>query len=393
VRPSAAWVAAGLMSAAAGAAGFEVELSAPPAGQAAFGLVRVVASVFPPGAVERVEFFVDGRRVGVVVESPHELVVDVGQENVAHEFRVVAHGPGAATAAAAVTTPAIRVDAQFSVELQQLYVTARLGGRRVLDLTQDDFEVLDEGRRQELVTFARGDIPFTAVVLVDASLSMDANKLAIALAGARAFVGGMRPLDEAKVVVFSDRMIAATRFAGPADVAAFDLGEPVATGGTSVNDHLYLALKLLEARQGRRVVVLLSDGMDTTSALRLREVLFKVRQSQALVYWIRPLERGGRVLDPDRARRLYSAWKSGAEHADELDLLAEVVAESGGRILEGNPLDDLTAEFDEVLRELREQYVLGFYPAGARHDGRWHRVEVRVRRPGVGARAGGYLDF
>ena len=90
----------------------------------------------------------------------------------AHKFRVIAHGPGAATAAAAVTTPAITVDAQFSVELQQLYATARLDGRRVLDLTRDDFEVLDEGRRQELVTFARGDIPFTAVVLVDASLSM-----------------------------------------------------------------------------------------------------------------------------------------------------------------------------------------------------------------------------
>jgi VWFA-related protein len=378
---------------AAGAEALEVVLAGPPAGQAAFGSVQVGATVNPPGAAERVEFFVDGRRVGVIAKPPYELLVDVGQENVGHEFRVVAHGSGAATAIATVTTPAIAVDAQFSVELQQLYLTARHDGRRVLDLGREDFVVLDKGRRQELVTFARGDIPFTAVVLVDASLSMDANKLAIALAGAQAFVGGMRPLDEAKVVVFSDRMIAATPFAGPQDAAAFDLGGAAATGGTSVNDHLYLALKLLEARQGRRVVVLLSDGMDTTSALRLREVLFKVRQSQALVYWIRPLERGGRVLDPVRARSLFSPWKSGPEHADELELLAEIVAESGGRILEGSPLDDLTDEFDEVLRELREQYVLGFYPTEARHDGRWHRVEVRVRRHGVGARAGGYLDF
>lgn len=389
----AVWAVAGLLSAAAGAEMLEVVLSAPTAGQAVFGSVRVVAEVAPPGAAERVEFFVDGRPAGVAAGPPHEIVVDVGQENVAHRFRVVAHGPGGATAVAEVTTPAIEVDAQFSVELQQLYVTARQDARRVLDLSQDDFEVLDEGRRQELVTFARGDIPFTAVVLVDASLSMEANKLAIALAGAQAFVGGMRPLDEAKVVVFSDRMLAATSFAGPADSAAFDLGKAVATGGTSVNDHLYLALKLLEARQGRRVVVLLSDGMDTTSALRLREVLFKARQSQALVYWIRPLERGGRVLDRNRARKLFSSWKTGPEHADELDLLGQIVTESGGRILEGNPLDDLTDEFDEVLRELREQYVLGFYPADPRHDGRWHRVEVRVRRSGIDTRAGGYLDF
>jgi hypothetical protein len=298
--------------------------------QPAFGEVEITATVLATEKIARVVFLVDGALMGELKAAPYRLEIDLGQDNVEHRFAVVAHAVSGATAEVEITTPRVRVDEEISVRLQQLYVTVSRDDRRVLDLEAEDFRILDEARSQELVTFARGDIPFTAMVLVDSSTSMAGEKLSAALAGARTFFNGMERLDEGSLLVFSDRILHTTPFTTFPQVLVAGLERVNARGGTALNDFLYLALSRLETRQGRRVVILLSDGVDSHSILSMTNVLPHARRSQALIYWLRlPYAAAHDGADwglPD----LTTAWRDSESYRREFQLLGRAVSESGG---------------------------------------------------------------
>ena len=358
------------------------------------GRVDIEAVVMSEEEIERVAFYVDGMVMGELSDPPYVLSVNVGQDNVEHRFQVVAYGISGATGSSLLTTPAIRVDEEVSINLQQLYVTVTRGDQRVLDLERDDFAVLDEGRKQSLVTFARGDVPFTAVVLLDSSVSMKGPPLGSALAGAEAFLTSMDRLDEGKLLVFSDRILHSTPFTTFPDVLTAGLGNVEARGGTALNDHLYLALKQLEERQGRRVVILLSDGIDSHSVLSMSDVASKARRSQALIYWLRLPYRDEFPERGEDLPLITSAWRSTEDYRREFDLLKRTVEESGGRVQSLASLDEIEAAFRGIHAELRDQYVLGFYPQRPRHDGTWRQVRVRLRPAGLEVRSrDGYVDF
>jgi Ca-activated chloride channel family protein len=319
--------------------------------------------------------------------------VNLGEENRSHTFEVIATDVEGGEARETITTLPVPISAKYEVELQQLYVTATRDGERVLDLNEEDFSILDEGRPQELVTFAHGDVPFTAVLLIDGSASMYGSKMEAARAGAIAFVEGMRELDRGKVMVFSDVIQNSTPFSGVREVLTAGLTGVTGQGGTALNDHLYSALKLLEGRQGRRVVVLLSDGTDHHSTLKMEQVFERARLSQALLYWIRLGQVQG-VNTAGRSKTLSTAWRGPAEYQRQFDLLIRAVENSGGRIIDASSAADIRPIFIEILRELREQYALGYYPDNLRDDGRWHRVKVRVNVDGITVRThDGYVDL
>jgi Ca-activated chloride channel family protein len=368
----------------------EVALVAPEPGQAVFGPVEIRAEVYPlDAAIERVDFFVDGQFRGRAEQSPFELLLDVGQENAEHEFTAVAHGADGTTATASLRTPRLRSDLEVEVDLQQLYITAERRGSRVLDLTREQFSVFDDGVRQQIVTFERGDVPFTAVVLLDASLSMQGQRLRTALAGARALVDGMQTLDQAKLILFSDRLLHETPFTSFPSVLSVGLAGVRAQGGTALNDHLYLALKRLQRDQGRRVVILLSDGFDVESALDIEQVRKTPALGRSLLYWIR-LDQGKQ--SPDTT--WFSAWRDGEGHRRQLELLERTVLESGGDIVTPADLSGVEDSFVKILDELRSQYVIGYYAEPAHRDGRWRRVEVDVPASDVRLRARvGYYDL
>jgi Ca-activated chloride channel family protein len=390
-------IAAMLLSVAllsGGAPQVVVTITSPPAGYAAFGQVSVIAEVKAGEAVRRVVFFVDDHQVGAVTASPYRVVANLGEENVEHRFRAVAHMASGATGEATLVTPKIAVDQEVRFDLQQLYVSARSNGLRASDLKREEFEVIDGGESQEITAFARGDIPFAAVLLVDSSTSMQGERLAAALEGAKTFLAVMRPLDEVKLIVHCDHIITATPFTSVPEVLEASLGSVTAHGGTALADHLYLALKLLEQRQGRRVVVVLSDGVDSHSALSMPEVLFKARQSQALIYWIRLQDVDpGPQVDEDLPP-LFSAWHDKVWYRENARALKGAVEESGGTVTTIRHPGEIGPAFRGILEELREQYVLGYYPKDLRHDGGWRKVKVKVDRPGVRVLTrGGYLDF
>ncbi len=156
-----------------------VAFLSPPADQPSYGSVEIEVRIDPSVAARSVTFFADGRQVGVVTVPPYKVTASVGEENVEHTYRVVvttAGGPIEGT----LRTPRLQIDQSVTFELQQLYVTASDRGQRVLDLREDEFEVFDDGDRQDLHAFARGDVPLTPVVLLDASVSKHGQMLTAA---------------------------------------------------------------------------------------------------------------------------------------------------------------------------------------------------------------------
>ena len=373
--------------------GIDVYLVEPGPGQIVIGEVPLVAEVSSDEPVTRVEFFVDGTLVGTASQPPYRVLTDVGPDNVEHLIEVIAHGESGSRAVASLTTTPIQISGEFEFDLQQLYVTASRRGEAVHDLKQEDFEVRDKGKRQKIVSFARGDIPFTAVLLVDASQSMVGEKLVSAQRGVRDFADRMRPLDEVKLVVFSDNIRAVSPFTSYSDILTAGLERVTAVGGTAVNDVLYVALSRLEERQGRRVVILLSDAIDAHSALGMRHVLPSARRSRAIVYVIRTMA-GARADEPDKLSGAKSPWRDEEGHRAEFQQLVSLVDESGGKVFGVESAAGIEAAFQEIFSELRDHYVLGYYPSNQRGDGSWHKIRVKASQSNVDLRtSSGYLDY
>lgn len=368
-------------------------LVSPTEGDQVIGETTFEAEVVSVEPVREVTFFVDGRPVGAVSTPPYRLQVDLGDENRARRIQVVATDISGSQARYEVTTAPVPIAAEYSVDLQQLYVTVTQEDQWVDDLQRGDFTILDDGLQQQIVTFERGDIPFTAVLMFDSSSSMYGPKLEAARSGATTFIEGMHELDRGKVIVFSDVIQNSTPFSSVPEVLTAGFIGATGQGGTSVNDSLYAGLKLLSRRQGRRLVVLLSDGVDTHSVLDGREVVEQVRRSQAMIYWIRLLDPGKTEESEDRRKRA-SAWRTPADYRRQTESLRDLVKLSGGNTIPVESLSQIEPTFVEILRELRQQYAIGYYPNVQRNDGSWRKIKVRVRRPRVSVRTHeGYLDL
>ena len=377
-----------LLWAAPSSAAPSVRLVSPPPNQPLFGQVEIRAEVTGAKA-SRVEIYLDNLRVGVLEAPPWRLVVDVGPENAEHSIEVVAYGPAGPIGSASLRTLPLQIDDEIEVGLQQLYVVIDRGGQRASDLTREDFTILDDGEPQEIVTFERGEIPFTAVLLVDSSTSMAGSRLRTAVDGAKAFVGGMKRLDEAKMILFSDRILLETPFTSVPSILTLGLSGIEAQGGTALNDALYLGLNRLRGRQGRKVIILVSDGVDIESVLAMDQVQKIARHSQAVLYWLR-LRRQDEVLP---LTEIFSAWRDGQGHRRELELLRSTVLESGGRIETLDSLEQIQVSLQTLLKELREQYVLGYYPGRSKGSGTWHDLDLQVRGEGLQVRTQeGYLE-
>jgi Ca-activated chloride channel family protein len=362
---------------------FEIRFLQPVASQGLFGPTDVVLAATGANPV-RLELYYNGARVGALHAPPWKFKVDTGTENIDRTFRAVAVSGAGEKSEIELVLPKLQVDEVVDLSLRQLYVTASRNGMPALDLGRDDFRILDGGDRQSLVTFERGEAPLAALLLIDSSFSMKGEPLKAAIEGARTFAAGMQPLDEAMLLLFSDRVVHSSPFTGSAAKLVAGLTGTEASGGSAINDHLFVALQLLEERQGRRVVILLSDGIDVESLLPAAQVLNVGQRSQAMVYWIR-------IATEPYEMRHRSPWRDLASHTEEMNRLADLVASSGGRRIDIPRFEDAPKAFAGILQELRQQYVLGYYPKRLKHDGVWREIEVQSAGVDLRTRTG-YFD-
>src|SRR5688500_11008206 len=243
-------------------------------------------------------------------------------------------------------------------------------GRLVPGLEQADFSVSDNGKPADVGLFSNEPQPFTAVVMLDTSASMTAN-LELLNRAAEQFLLRLLPVDRAQVGAFNDKIQFSGKFTNDRDelIAALDdlyFGNP-----TRLNDAIAASLDALERVEGRRVVLVLTDGEDTASKIGFRTVQDRARDEEVMVYAI-GLE--SEMFNGQRVQRTRPSRD-----------LRKIADETGGGYFELKKTDELSPTFTRVAQELRSQYLLGFAPAAL--DGKVHKLEVRMNRPGLTARA------
>ena len=243
-------------------------------------------------------------------------------------------------------------------------------GRLVPMLERDEFTILDNGKPQD-ITFFQNDVqPFTVVVMMDYSASMTANLDRLA-AAAEQFILRMLPQDKGQVGAFSDKIQFSGTFTNDRDDLIFALKDLQFGNPTRLYDAINESLAMLRGVEGRKVVLVFTDGDDTASRVDMGDVLDRARDEEAMVYAIgmeSEYFNGQRMVRtrPDRGLRR----------------LAE---ETGGGYFELKKTDELAPTFTRVAQELHSQYTLGFTPATL--DGKEHKLVVRMRQPGMTARA------
>jgi Ca-activated chloride channel family protein len=256
-------------------------------------------------------------------------------------------------------------------QIVPLYVTVTDAQRRLVpDLTQDQFEILDNDRPQPIVLFENEVQPITVVVMLDTSASMTLT-LDLLKAAAAQFVIRLLPADKGRVGAFNDKIEFATDFTGDRDELAASLKELDFGNSTRLYDAVNASLDELGGIEGRRVILVFTDGDDTASKVGLGHVLDRARAEEVMVYAI--------GLETDYfngVQRVRSRPDRG------LKRLAE---ETGGGYYELKKTDELGPTFTRVAQELHSQYVIGFSPTQL--DGKIHKLAVKLKQQGLTARA------
>lgn len=242
--------------------------------------------------------------------------------------------------------------------------------RLVPGLEQADFTLLDNGKPQEITFFQNEVTPFTVVVMLDTSASMTAN-LDLLNRATEQFLMRMLPADKGQVGAFNDKIQFSGAFTNDRDDLIGALRDLQFGNPTRLYDAIWESMATLEPVTGRKVVLVFTDGDDTSSRRGLGDVLKRATADEVMVYAI-GLEAeffNGRQrvrTQPDRG-------------------LKKLADETGGGYFELKKTDDLGPTFSRVAQELHSQYTLGFSPAVL--DGKEHKLELRLKKPGFTARA------
>ncbi|HVS03264.1 MAG TPA: VWA domain-containing protein [Thermoanaerobaculia bacterium] len=354
-----------------------VTLTAPETGGMAAGEVAVSVDVVGEEPVAEVDLLVNGRLAARLQRPPWRARIELPAEEGSWRLTAVARGAWGGFGSDSVTTRSVVVREELEVSLRQLAVTATRRGGGPTRLSQEHFRLLQGGSTIPIASFERGDVPLSVVLAIDASESMRDGALEAALGAVRGFLAQLQPGDEAALLLFSDAVRVLTPFAGSGHDLPADVAGARPHGSTALNDHVYAALRLLDGRTGRPVVLLLSDGADVVSALGMEQVLWKIGRSEAHVYWVRLP--GG----PAGGASFSSAWRDAEGNRRQTELLSAGVQASGGRILPVAGSERVVAAFATILEELREQYLLGYYPRRDAGGIDAREVEVQVTVPNM----------
>ena len=292
---------------------------------------------------------------------------------------------------------------RINVDVVQLFfnVKDRKGGL-IPNLTKDDFDIFEDGKPQTIKYFAaESNLPLTLGILIDSSGSQQ-NVLEMEKEVGGSFLASiLRAKDEAFVISFdvnvdllqdftsSAHLLKAALNTAKINTGGADCGGIPGMGGgpvpctstpkgTLLYDAVYLASHDELAKEvGRKAMILLTDGEDQGSQLRLRDAIEAAQKSDSIVYVLLCADRG---------------FYGGFGYSGDSDM-KKLTQETGGRVIEvGNKLDKLRDAFEQISRELRSQYSVGYIPINRAKDGTFRKIEIHPKTGGykIQARAGYY---
>jgi Ca-activated chloride channel family protein len=274
----------------------------------------------------------------------------------------------------------------FSSQTQAVRIDALVtdGGRPVLGLQPVDFEVRDNGVLQQvdLVSFDR--VPLTVILTFDTSESVAGQRLRDLTTAAGSVLEGLHAEDEAALVTFGAAVARTCEATTDHRRVASALDEVKTGRGTALVDAVYAGITLGADETGRVLMIVFSDGLDTSSWLAPDSVIRTARRSDVVAYVATV---GGRALPAfePRARADYEGAMKRV--LDSRVFLKDLTDATGGAVFDLAATRDLGGAFTRILAEFRQRYLLSYVPRNVSHDG-WHKVEVSIKgRRGVTVKA------
>ena len=244
-------------------------------------------------------------------------------------------------------------------------------GRLVPNLEQEEFTVLDNGKPQTITLFQNETQPFTVVVMLDFSFSMTTH-LDLLKQATEQFILRMLPADKGQVGAFSDKIQFSGEFTNDRDDLVAALKDLQFGNPTRLYDAIDASIDMLKSIEGRKIVLVFTDGDDTASRRGMGDVLDKARATETMIYAIGlesefPIAPGRmQRTRPDRGLR-------------------KLADETGGGYFELKKTTELAPTFTRVAQELHSLYTIGFQPTAL--DNKEHRLDVKMKQPGQAGRA------
>ncbi len=273
---------------------------------------------------------------------------------------------------------------KVDVKLVRLLVSVKDGrGELMGSLEKPDFTVYDSGVKQEVAVFEHNTaLPLSVTLLIDTSGST-AIKLRYETTSLDKFLQALlregNPGDTAALYAFNDQVTRLNSFTRREQRLMDSLKELRGSAGTSLYDAVHLASRDLNGREGRHVIVAVTDGGDTTSVKKYADAFESAQNADAILYPILVIP-----ITNDAGRNL------GGERA-----LETLASGTGGRVFQPSGASELDEAFTQILRDLRTQYLVGYYPRNLPLDApRFHLVRVELSRKDLRAttRTGYYGD-
>ena len=241
-------------------------------------------------------------------------------------------------------------------------------GHYISDLTPDDFDLFEDGKKQTIRFFARGDESETAPelhvgLLFDTSGSMGED-IKLSRSAAVKFLNTLSDAKDMTLVDF-DTEVRVAKYGQqdfPRMVERIRARRP--DGNTALYDALGVYLDGASDDEGRTILVLYTDGGDTRSTLAFSDVMTLIKASDVTIYTVGFLEHQSSGVGVEQRARLYQ--------------MAEA---TGGQAFFPSAMKDVEVDYDKIVAQIRAQYSLGYASTNAKQDGSWRKVEIKVKRP------------
>jgi Ca-activated chloride channel homolog len=271
-----------------------------------------------------------------------------------------------AKASAGAPPAADSPDTTFKVDVKLVNVFVTVTdehGAPVAGLNKEDFAVKENDNEQKIAVFGRESaLPLSIVLAIDTSLSTRKD-LPLELSSARRFVHTiLRPVDAISLYAFSETVSEITKFTSDPKEIDRAIDRIRLGSATALYDALYLGSHALLPRQGRKVMVVITDGGDTVSSVNYREAVRAAQEAEAILYSI--------IIVPVEAS---AGRDTGGEHA-----LIQLSADTGGRYFYATSVSQIDDAFRKISDELRTQYLLAYYPSQRLADSDYRRIQVTV---------------
>jgi Ca-activated chloride channel family protein len=353
----------------AGPHSFDVRLLEPQAGKRYNQSLTALLEVDMPAdqRLDRVEFYLNENQVATLYQEPFvQPIVLPTDEQIAYVKAIAYLDDGHADQDIVFINTPQQLD-QLEIQLVELYTTVvDRRGRPVEGLTADNFTVLENGTEQEVRRLERiTDLPINAGIVLDTSTSMAEELEEAEEAAQQFFENVMRPQDRAAVLVFNDTWDLKVPLTNRPDDLASGLSGLTAEGETALYDSLVYALYYFSGLSGKRAVVLLTDGEDSSSRYKYQDALEFARRSGVAIY----------AIGLSLSQREF----------DIVSKLRRLASETGGACYTVGRASELEAIYEKIEQELRTQYVVAYQSSQSEGDD-YRTVEVTIDQPGLKAK-------